>query len=73
MKIDRAEKYVYLTDGNGKMDAIKVYEMSVATFKQFVLTFAKVERESNKNGGKEKIRFPRENEKILHWLDENVL
>ena len=73
LKIDRAEKYVYLTDGNDKMDVIKVYEMSVATFEQFVLTFAKVERESNKNGGKEKIRFPRENEKILHWLDENVL
>lgn len=73
LKIDRAKKYIYLTDSNGKMDAVKVYELDVATFEKFVLTFAKVERESNKNGGKEKIRFPRENEKILHWLDQNAL
>lgn len=73
LKIDKAEKYVYLTDSNGKTDAIKAYEMDASTFEKFVLTFAKVERESNKNGGKEKIRFPRENEKILQWLNENVL
>lgn len=73
LKVDKAEIYAYITDGNGKMDSIKVYEMDVKTFETFVLTFAKVERESDKNGGKEKIRFPRENEKILHWLDENVL
>lgn len=73
LRVDKAETYAYITDGNGKMDSIKVYEMNVKTFEKFVLTFAKVERESNKNGGKEKIRFPRENEKILRWLDENVL
>lgn len=73
MKIDRAKKYAYITDGNGTMNTIRVYEMNPATFETFVLTFAKVERESNKNGGKNKIRFPRENEKILQWLDKNVL
>lgn len=73
LRIDCAEKYAYITDGNGTMDIIKVYEMTPTTFEKFVLTFAKVERESNKNGGKNKIRFPRENEKILQWLDENVL
>ena len=73
LRVDKAETYAYITDGNGKMDSIKVYEMNVKTFETFVLTFAKVERESDKNGGKEKIRFPRENEKILQWLDKNVL
>ena len=73
LHIDKAEKYVYLTDCNGKMDIIRVYEMDPVTFEKFILTFAKIERESDKNGGKEKIRFPRENEKILQWLDENVL
>ena len=73
LRVDMAEKYVYITDYNGKINVIKVYEMNPTTFEKFVLTFAKVEKESSKNGGKEKIRFPRENEKILHWLDENVL
>lgn len=73
LRVDMAKKYVYITDSNGKMDSIKVYEMDPITFEKFVLTFAKVERESSKNGGKEKIRFPRENEKILQWLDKNVL
>lgn len=73
LKNDMAERYAYLTDGNGAMNTIKVYEMDIATFEKFVLTFAKVELESDKNGGKEKIRFPRENKKILRWLDENVL
>lgn len=73
LRADMAKKYNYITDGNGKMNRIKVYEMEPSTFKRFVLNFAKVERESNKNGGKNKIRFPSENEKILRWLDENAL
>ena len=45
-----------------------VYEMNLAEFKRFVYAFARVERESSKNGGAMKIRLRKESSKMLKWL-----
>lgn len=45
-----------------------LYLMNIAEFERFVYTFCHVERESNKNGGKCKIRCARESNKMLAWL-----
>ena len=45
-----------------------VYEMTLEEFKVFVYTFAKTERESEKNGGAMKIRLRKESLKMLKWL-----
>ena len=45
-----------------------VYEMNLAEFKVFVYTFARTERESEKNGGAMKIRLRKESLKMLKWL-----
>ena len=45
-----------------------VYEMNLDEFKSFVYAFARVERESEKNGGALKIRLKKESGKMLKWL-----
>ena len=45
-----------------------VYEMNMGEFKQFVRTFCRTERESEKNGGAMKIRCRKESKKMLDWL-----
>lgn len=49
-----------------------VYEMTLGEFKMFVYTFARTERESEKNGGAMKIRLRKESGKMLKWLAEKV-
>lgn len=49
-----------------------VYEMTLGEFKQFVYTFARTERESEKNGGAMKIRLRKESGKMLKWLADKA-
>lgn len=48
------------------------YMMNLAEFKQFVYSFCKLERESEKNGGAMKIRCRKESGKMLKWLAEQA-
>lgn len=49
-----------------------VYEMTLGEFKMFVYTFARTERESEKNGGAMKIRLRKESGKMLKWLADKA-
>ncbi len=48
------------------------YIMNETEFRAFLVTFGKFERDSERNGGKNKIRFPRETKAIIQWLTERV-
>lgn len=50
-----------------------VYEMTLGEFKMFVYTFARTERESEKNGGAMKIRLRKESAKMLAWLQARAV
>lgn len=45
------------------------YLMNAIEFKAFMLTFCKLERDSQKNGGRMKVRFPHETAKVREWLE----
>lgn len=45
-----------------------IYIMNCSEFKAFLLRFAKLERDSTKNGGRMKVRFPHETEMVKQWL-----
>lgn len=48
------------------------YIMNPTEFKAFMLTFCKLERDSSKNGGRMKVRFPHETEKVREWLSQKA-
>ena len=48
------------------------YVMDMAEFREFLETFATLERESQKNGGGVKVRCRAESRKMLDWLTERV-
>ena len=50
----------------------EVYMMNIAEFKSFIYMFGALERESQKNGGKVKIKCRKESKKMLAWLDSNM-
>lgn len=54
--------FIYVTN---EFDA---YMMNATEFKQFLLAFGKLERDSKKHGGYLKVRVPRENKQMLQWL-----
>jgi len=54
--------FAYITDD------YTCYMMNLSEFKQFVYSFCRTERESEKNGGQMKIRCRKESEKMLRWL-----
>ena len=49
-----------------------VYMMTLSEFCDFVHTFGRLERESQKNGGKMKIKCLKESGKMLKWLEERA-
>lgn len=61
-----SECVAYVTNGD------KAYIMDMIEFRSMLEQFGKFERDSEKNGGKGKVRFPAENKKILGWLAERV-
>lgn len=48
------------------------YIMDMGEFREFLETFATLERESQKNGGGVKVRCRAESRKMLDWLTERV-
>lgn len=48
------------------------YMMNLQEFGEFVHQFARLERESEKNGGAMKIRCRKESGKMLNWLEERA-
>ncbi len=46
-----------------------VYEMTLDEFRAFVYEFARLEKESEKNGGALKIRCRKESKKMVGWLE----
>lgn len=66
MKNDKATAYAYVTkDG-------LAYLMNRDEYLEFGNEFGTLTRESDKNGGAEKIRLGHETKKLLDWLSERV-
>lgn len=63
---DKATEFVYLTKSK------IAYIMSKTEYIDFVNTFGTITRESDKNGGAEKIRLGHETAKMLEWLNERA-
>lgn len=63
---DKATEFVYIT-----LSEI-AYIMSRQEYIEFVKTFGTVTRESDKNGGAEKIRLKHESKEMLEWLEERA-
>lgn len=62
-ELDGANRYGYVT-----ADFSVMYIMSRSEYAEFVAIFGTVTRDSQKNGGAEKIRLKPENEKMRQWL-----
>lgn len=60
-----SKSWAYVTENN------EAYIMDMAEFRSMLMTFARFEKDSGKNGGKSKVRFA-ENKKILAWLSAQV-
>lgn len=45
-----------------------IYIMDGIEFRQFIMTFATMQKDSTKNGGRMKVRFPHESHKVIEWL-----
>lgn len=57
-----SECFAYVTED------YTAYIMDAVEFRSLLLTFARLERGSSKNGGKITVRFPRESRKVLEWF-----
>lgn len=66
LNLDASDLYIYATR-NGT-----AYVMEKAEYIAFVNAFGYVTRESEKNGGAEKIRLRDESKKMLAWLEEKL-
>lgn len=49
-----------------------VYMMNAEEFREFLMTFCTVERDSYKNGGKLKVRARSESKRMVEWLNERA-
>lgn len=49
-----------------------VYMMNAKEFREFLMAFCTVERDSYKNGGKLKVRARSESKKMINWLKERA-
>ena len=49
-----------------------VFYMNHKEFKQFLMLFARLERDSERNGGKMKVRMRRETKAMLAWLNSQA-
>lgn len=49
-----------------------VYMMNAEEFREFLMTFCTVERDSYKNGGKLKVRARSESKRMMNWLNERA-
>lgn len=49
-----------------------IYIMNTIEFREFVMTFATLQRDSTKNGGRMKVRLPHETKKVIEWLNQKA-
>jgi hypothetical protein len=49
-----------------------IYIMNMREFREFVMTFATLQRDSTKNGGRMKVRLPHETKKVIEWLSQRA-
>lgn len=49
-------------------ETYEVFLMNLAEFKEFIMTFGKVQRESKANGGQLKVKCDKETKKRVAWL-----
>ena len=63
---DVAKRYVYITK------SLVAYEMNKSEYLEFTTKFATITRESQKNGGHEKMRLKSESKEMLEWLGQRV-
>ena len=66
LDLDASDRYIYATR-NGT-----AYIMERHEYTEFINAFGYVTRESEKNGGAEKIRLRDESKKMLAWLAEKI-
>ena len=64
---DAAKRFAYVLK-----DFTRAYIMDKITYIAFIKAFGTVTRESEKNGGAEKIRLKSESKAMLEWLMERV-
>ena len=67
LSLDGAKRYGYVTS-----DFDKMYLMSRAEYIEFVNEFGTLTRESEKNGGGEKIRLKSESRAMREWFEKRV-
>ena len=63
LDMDGATEYIYITKEEN------AYIMSREEYTEFVEEFGTLTRESEKNGGHEKIRLGHESKKMIEWLE----
>ena len=47
------------------------YIMNAIEFREFLMTFCSMQRDSMKNGGRMKVRFAHETKKVLQWFESH--
>ena len=62
----KSTKFAYVTND------MVAYVMDIEQFRQFVYLFCGLERESQKNGGRYKVKMRAESKKTIAWLVENI-
>ena len=67
LEADAAKRFAYVLK-----DFTRAYIMDKITYIAFVKAFGTVTKESEKNGGAEKIRLKSESRAMLEWLNERV-
>lgn len=67
LEMDAAKRYAYVNS-----DFTLAYIMTKAEWLEFCTKFAKVARESTKNGGKEKLRLGTETKEVRAWFENRI-
>lgn len=62
----KSTKFAYVTND------MVAYVMNIEQFRQFVYMFCGLERESQKNGGRYKVKMRAESKKTIAWLEKNI-
>lgn len=65
--LEKASKFIYVSK-----DFKTLYIMNRAEYQDFINNFSYKSKESQKNGGGEKLRLLDESKRMLQWLNERV-
>lgn len=67
LELDAAKRYAYVTK-----DFTTAYVMSKSLWYEFCKEFGYATKESERNGGKEKIRLYDESKRMVEWLESHL-